>query len=110
MLLVELHHMSRKPVHSTLIAPNRRIFQDLRSAAGGSRVSRVHVWRSGGGGSAAADFPASPGASGPGLASQPRDRRVGLSGLSSGRGRRAPGDEDDGVGGGCNDGLSRRGR
>lgn len=26
------------------------------------------------------------------------------------RARRAPGDEDDGVGGGCNDGLSRRGR
>lgn len=86
----------------------RRVW--LAAAAGGSRVSRVHVWRSGGGGSAAADFPASPGASGPGLASQPKDRRVGLSGLSSGRGRRAPGDEDDGVGGGCNDGLSRRGR
>lgn len=26
------------------------------------------------------------------------------------RARRAPGGEDDGVGGGCNDGLSRRGR
>lgn len=28
MLFVELHHMSRKPVHSTLTAPKRRIFQD----------------------------------------------------------------------------------
>lgn len=28
MLLVELHHMSRKPVHSTLMAPKRSIFQD----------------------------------------------------------------------------------
>lgn len=28
MLLVELHHMSRKPVHSRLTAPKTRIFQD----------------------------------------------------------------------------------
>lgn len=33
MLFVELHHMSRKPIHTKFIAPNSKIFQDLLSAA-----------------------------------------------------------------------------
>lgn len=82
-------------------------------------MSRVHVWRSGGGGGS---FPPrvsrSPRAwlglrrprrpvSKPLV--QPRGRRVGFE-WPEVRARRAPGGEDDGVGGGCNDGLSRRGR
>lgn len=76
-------------------------------------MSRVHVWRSGGGRSAAAaDFPASSRASGAWLGFRGFSAKRPACGVEwpELRARRAPGDEDDGVGGGCNDGLSRRGR